>query len=235
MSALFTVANYKTLKSKDFGFLTFGIHLAPHKLSGFNVCSDASEGCIESCLNLAGMGAFSTTQKARIEKTKDLFKNKDEFLFKLRDETIKAIRKAEKVGLVPCFRLNLTSDVKWERLKFSDSNKNIFETFPEIQFYDYSKSYSRLFLDIPNYHMTFSRSETALNHLQVSMAMAAKKNVAMVFNVKKGEELPMTYQDVSVIDGDVNDLRFLDPMGVIVGLRAKGPAKKDKTNFVIHL
>lgn len=83
--------------------------------------------------------------------------------------------------------------------------------------------------------MTFSRSETALNHLQVSMAMAAKKNVAMVFNVKKGEELPLTYQNVSVIDGDVNDLRFLDPMGVIVGLRAKGPAKKDKTNFVIHL
>jgi hypothetical protein len=35
------------------------------------------------------------------------------------------------------------------------------------------------------------------------------------------------------VDGDKDDLRFLDPQGVIVGLKAKGDAKHDDTGFVI--
>jgi hypothetical protein len=38
---------------------------------------------------------------------------------------------------------------------------------------------------------------------------------------------------VRVIDGDVDDVRWMDEQGVVVGLRAKGLAKKDDTGFVI--
>ena len=35
------------------------------------------------------------------------------------------------------------------------------------------------------------------------------------------------------MDGDADDLRFLDPAGSVVALYAKGRAKKDKTGFVV--
>ena len=40
------------------------------------------------------------------------------------------------------------------------------------------------------------------------------------------DKLPKKFQGRRVIDGDQHDLRFLDPAGVIVGLIAKGSAKK---------
>ena len=53
-------------------------------------------------------------------------------------------------------------------------------------------------------------------------------NVAVVFR----KELPSTWNNVEVIDGDKTDLRFLDGRGKIVGLTAKGDAKKDQSGFV---
>ena len=49
--------------------MTFGLHLAPHTLSGYNVCPHASKGCAEACLNTAGRGRMNMVQDARIKKT----------------------------------------------------------------------------------------------------------------------------------------------------------------------
>ena len=38
-----------------------------------------------------------------------------------------------------------------------------------------------------------------------------------------------------VINGDKTDMRFKDPVGVIVGLKAKGKARKDTSGFVIDV
>ena len=57
-------------------------------------------------------------------------------------------------------------------------------------------------------------------------------NIAVVF---KGKELPETYKGRKVINGDISDHRFLDPAGVVVGLLAKGKAKKDNSGFTIDL
>jgi hypothetical protein len=57
-------------------------------------------------------------------------------------------------------------------------------------------------------------------------------NVATVFGIKKSQPMPETYNDVPVFNGDDSDLRFLDPKGVVVGLYAKGKAKKDTSGFV---
>jgi hypothetical protein len=44
--------------------------------------------------------------------------------------------------------------------------------------------------------------------------------------------MPATYNGLPVFNGDDSDLRFLDPKGVIVGLYAKGRARKDTSGFV---
>lgn len=228
---LLTTANAKIKKGEKLGFQTFGIHLAPASLSGFNVCKDASSGCAAACLNTAGMGAFSNVQLARIEKTRLFFSNKSGFIAQLTKEIGAAIRFASKRGMQACFRLNLTSDLPWE--KITVGGKSIFQIYPQVQFYDYTKSHSRMsaFLngDMPkNYHLTFSRSETN-GEIALSI-LKSGGNVAMVFR----KRLPSSYMGAEVINGDETDLRFLDGAGKIVGLVEKGRAKKDTTGFVLE-
>ena len=228
---LLTTANAKIKKGEKLGYLTYGIHLAPASLSGFNVCKDASAGCAAACLNTAGMGVFSNVQKARIEKTKLFFKNKMGFMGKLVREIIAAIKSAEKKEFKVAFRLNLTSDLPWEKIKVQ--GVSIFDMFPEVQFYDYTKSPERMtaFLSgvMPkNYHLTFSRSES--NHNLCLSFLKSGGNVAMVFR----KSLPSQFQGFAVVDGDETDLRFMDGAGKIVGLKEKGLAKKDETGFVLE-
>jgi hypothetical protein len=228
---LLTTANAKIRKGEKIGFKTFGIHLAPASLSGFNVCKDASAGCAASCLNTAGMGAFSNVQLARIEKTRLFFKNKVAFLAQLIKEIAAAIKSAEKQGLTAVFRLNLTSDLPWEKIKLND--KTVFQLFPQVTFYDYTKSPERMtaFLagEMPkNYHLTFSKSET--NGAIAESILKSGGNVAMVFR----KSLPSKWLGAEVINGDETDLRFLDGAGKIIGLVEKGKAKKDESGFVIE-
>jgi len=228
---LLTTANAKIRKGEKMGYLTYGIHLAPASLSGFNVCKDASAGCAAACLNTAGMGIFSNVQKARIEKTKLFFKDKIGFMGKLVREIIAAIKSAEKKELQAVFRLNLTSDLPWEKIKVQ--GVSIFDMFPEVMFYDYTKSPERMtvFLagEMPqNYHLTFSKSET--NGAIAESILKSGGNVAMVFR----KSLPSKWLGVEVVNGDETDLRFLDGAGKIIGLVEKGKAKKDESGFVIE-
>jgi hypothetical protein len=248
--SLLNSGNSKTRKGEKKGFTTYGIHLAPASLSGFNVCDSSSAGCRWACLNTAGRGAMNSVQKARIKKTLFFFKDKQGFLAELWAEVAKSIRSAARKNMVPCFRLNLTSDLPWEKIKFN--GQSVMEAFPNVQFYDYCKSPERMTAfvnsqtapqtwagnwkhvatggrDWPkNYHLTFSRSET-----NGALALAFLKsggNVAMVFR----KSLPATYYGHEVIDGDETDLRFLDGSGKIIGLKEKGLAKKDATGFVLE-
>lgn len=240
---LLSDSNPKIQKGQSKGYLTFIMHLAPGKLSGFNVCPGASAGCLSSCLNTAGRGRFEQIQHARIRKTKWFFEDRDSFMNQLVKDIAEGIRKADRNGMIPVFRLNGTSDIRWEnipvpRLPFGGA-KNIFEMFPNVQFYDYTKLSNRR--NIPaNYHLTFSRSES--NDDKIPEAIESGMNIAVVFSTKKNEDLPSEYvhpfpnygRILPVVDGDDTDLRFLDPDGCIVGLRSKGRAKKDMSGFVVH-
>lgn len=212
------------------GFLTYGIHLAPFNLSGFNVCANASAGCASACLNTAGRGRMTNIQKARIAKTKRFFSDKKLFLQQLSKEIKSAIKSADKKQMTACFRLNLTSDLPWEGIKLD--GLSLMEMFPDVQFYDYTKSFKRAkkFADgqMPkNYHLTFSRSECNDNLCDILKDLGV--NIATVFR----NSLPETYKGLPVIDGDETDLRFLDGESKIIGLVEKGLAKKDETGFVI--
>ena len=174
---------------------------------------------------------MTSVQKARIAKTHLFFSNKDLFLSMLWQEVESSIKSAGRKGMTPCFRLNLTSDLPWEKIKFN--GQSVMEAFPGVQFYDYTKSPERMVKHVngempKNYHLTFSRSET--NGAICLGILRSGGNVAMVFQ----DSLPDTYYECEVIDGDSDDLRFLDATGVIVGLKAKGRGKVDHTGFVLQ-
>ena len=223
---LLTLGNTKTVKGEAMGYQTYIMHLAPSTLSGYNTCPMASEGCAAACLNTAGRGRFTATQEARIRKTRWFFENRETFMAQLVKDIQAAIRKATREGFIPVFRLNGTSDIRWESVAVNGF-RNIMEMFPSQTFYDYTKLQNRK--NIPsNYHLTFSRSEE--NFTAVDTMMAKGYNTAIVFN-----ELPAIYNGYTVIDGTETDLRFLDPRGVVVGLLAKGKAKKDRSGFVVDI
>lgn len=228
---LLSDANPKIQKGTSKGYLTFIMHLAPGSLSGHNVCPGASAGCLATCLNTAGRGRFQNIQQARIRKTEWFFRDRKGFMAQLVKDVEAGIRKADRLKLTPVFRLNGTSDIRWETVKVG-SYKNIFEMFPNVQFYDYSKLSNRK--NIPaNYHLTFSRSES--NENKLDEAISNGMNVAVVFSTKKKNDLPSRYRSLPVVDADETDLRFLDPKGSVCGLRAKGQAKKDASGFVVHI
>ena len=129
--SLLNSGNSKTRKGEKKGFTTYGLHLAPANLSGFNVCKDASIGCGNACLNTAGRGAMNSVQKARIKKTLFFFKDKQKFLAELWAEVSKSIKSASRKGMTPCFRLNLTSDLPWEKIKFN--GHSVFKTVKVLQ------------------------------------------------------------------------------------------------------
>ena len=226
---LLGINNTKMLKSIEMGYLTAILHLAPHKLSGANICPKASQGCIKACLNTSGRGRFEFTQKSRLNKTYYFLKDRQKFLLQLNNEIKNFNKKAIKQGLKPAVRLNGTSDLIWERYPIKD-NKNIMELNPDIQFYDYTKIKNRLSDKLPNnYHLTFSKSES--NGDEIKDLLTTAFNIAVVFK----DKLPKTYLGRNVVDGDISDLRFLEPKGVIVGLATKGNAKTDNTGFVVNL
>lgn len=228
---LFTESNPKLEKGESLGYLSFGLHFAPHTISGYQVCASASAGCASACLYTSGHGKFTRTQNARIQKTKRFFEARSAFLQDMVKDMQACIRKAARQKLAPAFRLNLTSDIRWETVEVQGT-RNIMELFDGEVFYDYTKHPNRR--DIPkNYHLTFSRSEN--NHDKVTAAFESGMNVAIVFDVPKKKSLPETFWGRRVIDGRTHDLRFLDPQGVWVGLSALGDGKKDMSGFVVNL
>ena len=220
MFKLLSTANPKIQKGTAKGYLSFILHLAPADLSGREVCPKRTKGCTAACLNTAGRGGMfkrgettNVIQKARIRKTQYFFEHRNSFLQDLEADIRKAVKFAERQGLKPVFRLNGTSDLSWEKYY-------IIEKFPDVQFYDYTKVLGRKISHLPNYHLTFSAADG--NDADVTKALAQGMSVATVF-----DQIP-----AGVYSADEDDLRFLDPKGIVLGLKAKGRAKKDTTGFV---
>jgi len=228
MFKLLSTANPKIQKGTKMGYLSFILHLAPADLSGRETCPKRTAGCTAACLNTAGRGGMfkkgentNMIQKARIRKTKYFFEARDYFMQDLYADIQKAIKFAEKQGLKPVFRLNGTSDLSWE--KYTINDKNLFELFPDVQFYDYTKVLGRKVAKYPNYHLTFSKADG--NDADVAEALLQGMSVVAVY-----DQIPE-----GVPSADETDLRFLDPKGIMLGLKAKGRAKKDLSGFVIRL
>jgi len=208
--------NLKTINS-------YIMHLSPHKENSYgkNVCGHASNGCASACLNTAGRGAFSNVRNARIKKTDYLFDDMNSFLSTLSNELRKANNKPSAV------RLNGTSDLDFISLLQTKLGVDVLTEMPNLKFYDYTKNLKRAMKYLGSeYHLTFSRSET--NDAECLEYLRAGGQVAVVF-----DKLPDTWHGFKVIDGDDDDLRYLDMGGVVIGLKAKGKAKHDTSGFVV--
>jgi len=190
--------------------------------------------CKEACLNTAGRGGIfkkgestNVIQEARKRKT-DLFLNdRDTFMSLLVKDIQAFVRKCERLDKKPCIRLNGTSDIQWELIPI-DNYANIFDMFSDVQFYDYTKIPTRKVSSIKNYHLTWSYSEA--NDKYARLFEQVPYNKAVVFH----GGLPRLFKGIKVIDGDTTDMRFLDKQNRVVGLKAKGLAKKDTSGFVIQ-
>jgi hypothetical protein len=228
-------ADAKTIKGEVKGVLTGILYLAPHTLSGYQVCPKATAGCMMSCLYTAGQGVYTNVQKSRINRTLWFFQDRDGFMETIVTDVQRLIRKSTKLGLIPAIRLNGTSDIAWEKIKCVKDGKeyrSLMAAFPEVQFYDYTKVRGRVTaLALPNYHLTFSLAED--NDAEASAAIAEGYNVAVVMKVKRAEAKPATWGGYPVVDGDSDDIRFRDPKGGhVVALFPKGKATKDTSGFV---
>ena len=225
--------NAKTVKGEQLGFLTGILYLAPSDISGFNVCPMAKLAeCEKPCLYTAGRGAFTSIQLARINKTKYYFEDRQNFMLNIVKDIEKGIKQAKKAGLTLLIRLNGTSDIKWENVYFTYDNKQttIFDLFPEIQFYDYTKIANRV--DLPkNYDLTFSYSGVVTFQKYVKKAIDNQMRIATVF--RRVEDIPTEFLGLPVVSGDNSDIRHLDNQNSIVALYAKGKAKKDYSGFVV--
>jgi len=219
----------KTSKGMKRGYLTGVLYLAPAMEADgeHNMCLMATAECMAGCLWKAGRAAFMPNIiKARIRKTlwylRDVEAFKEAFKEALRRDVARLVRMAEKLGMIPAVRVNGTSDQP--KLAMA-----IAKEFPSVMFYDYTKLGKPWNRVRKNYHVTYSFSGENLKHSL--MALARGVNVAVVFQ----KELPRTWNGFEVVDGDRDDLRFLDPRGVVVGLKAKGPAKRLKAGGFVQI
>ena len=219
---LLTVSKPKTTKSQEHGYLTGILHLKPN----YAICPNASKGCMAACLNTAGRGGMDSVQKARAKRTALFMCDPGAFKYLVADDITKLRNKARKQGKKLAIRLNGTSDIGWE-----NEWAAVFKQFPDVIFYDYTPNFPRMCgymsgLLPDNYKLCFSLKED--NMLEAETILSRGGNVAVVFRGK----LPKTWKGKQVVDGDAHDLRFLDPDNVVVGLTAKGKAKKDTSGFV---
>lgn len=220
--------NAKTVKTERVtGYRVRVLHLAPAKLSGKEVCPGRSPGCTAGCLNTAGMGAFDTSQRARIARTRYYFADKPAFMIQLAGEISRARRRARRDGVKLAIRLNGTSDLDWE---------GIIRMFPDVQFYDYTKVWERMdawmsYTRPPNEYLVWSLSEREDSTQRAMDVLRCGHSVAAVADARV---LPSWMSGETLVDGDEHDLRFLDRGPCVVLLRPKGRAKRDKRGFVLR-
>lgn len=243
MKLLNVDTNAKTVKGQKVGYMTGIMYLAPYDVAGISVCPMSElAGCQKTCLFVQGRARASsptnlltsvngkqykdnTIIRARIRRTEWFHSDREGFLNQLEKEVHALIRKAKRKNLIPTVRLNGTSDIRWENVRFKNGD-TLFDRFPDLQWYDYTKIGNRR--NVPdNYHLSWSYSGANQKYIDT---MPKDLNTVVVFNGK----MPDTFLGRKVVDGDKNDLRFLDGEGVVVGLKAKGSARYDQSGFVVH-
>lgn len=204
---------------------TFTLMLLPERSVFGNACPMA-DGCAEGCLASSGKGAMYGTQYARMVRMAFMLAHPWEFGVLLAVELRAGLARHGRIG----FRPNCVSDIRWELA--TPRMVATLAAHGRVSFYDYTAWAPRFRSDRPaGYSLTFS-AKVSHDAEWIRSMLADGHNVAVPFNVRRGQAMPVSWQGMPVIDGDVTDLRPSDPVGVIVGLRAKGDAIGDTSGFV---
>lgn len=219
----------KTVKGERIGFLSGILYLTPDD----ELCPLARlAGCMAGCLRSAGRGAFDSVQAARDAKTAFFRDNREAFMLSFAADVWSLVRKARKLNMDPLVRPNGTSDIPFENIPVIDG-KNLFQLFPNVMFYDYTKHPSRNLegKTAGNYDLTYSFSAVTPKPISLKgLQNPHNRRTAVVFH--KREEIPASFRGWPVVDGDDTDVRHIEPARVVVALYAKGKAKHDTSGFV---
>ena len=225
----------KIEKNMKVGQMTYSLYLAPAKVSGYNMCPMSTPECRIGCLHTSGRAKMdksgSIITRARIIKSRLFYENREYFMQWLIAEIGNAFKNAMKNNMGFSVRLNATSDIQWEQIKLH--GKTIFEYFPTVQFYDYTKIGMRFKKQLPkNYHLTYSY--TGRNLFECIGVLKNNENVAVIFNVKNEKDLPKTWHGFEVLNGDLTDYRPNDLKGRVIGLKWKNIKDKVNNEYVKH-
>ena len=246
--------NMKTEKSSGEGVLTKGLTLAPHTTSGlhgFNSCVKSSTECRAGCLGLTAGGNRQYPDAAlssKVIRTHFLAKHPEHAARILDNEIGNHVKNAAKKGMKPGVRLNVTSDISWEK-----HAPQLFDRHPAAQFYDYTKLSNRVgHPDLPkNYHLTLSHTGTDHDESNDKAAVDTLKRghvVAMVYHRGKKIPHPTHVEDVQtgnrypIVNGDKDDNTFdrhesigrkegTKGHGVVSGLQLKGIKNEEAGKF----
>jgi len=239
---IFSVDSAKAVKAQGYGYLNAIHYMAPADVAGVgDLCPSRTPGCTAACLGwysgqasmVAHDADINSVRQSRMDKARRFMKDRAAYMRDVVRSIELAERKAARMGLALCVRMNGSTDISWEGIACERDGvryRNLMDAFPHIQFVDYTKIASRMRRALPtNYHLTLSRTER--NDATVADVVRAGGNAAVVF-----DRVPAEWQGLRVIDGDAHDLRHLDPRGVIVGLTPKGrKAKRDTSGFIVRL
>jgi hypothetical protein len=244
----FSVDSPKAIKAQALGWLNAINYMAPAATAGVgNLCPHASPGCLALCLGWysgqAGMlsndkleSGSNAARNSRVRKARMFMHDRQAFMLCMFNGIQACKRKASRLGMKLCVRPNGATDISWETVRFAygDSQVTIVDLFHDTQFVDYTKNYKRMLrfcnhMLPSNYHLTFSRSET--NEAECENVLRAGGNVAVV----SSREMPGEYLGFPVVDGDLSDLRHLDPKACVVWLTPKGrKARRDTSGMVLR-
>jgi hypothetical protein len=216
---------------------TYLVYLAPAKTSGYNTCSHSTPECRRGCLATSGRAGmellsnnYNRIEQSRIRKARLFYEQPEFFMAWLITEIERKQAKAKKLGFGFSVRLNGTSDIDWQNVKVN--GQSIFEMFPDITFYDYTKNPAKFIGKPDNYHLTLSY--TGRNWSACDAVLKQGVNVAVVFNAKRESDIPATFKGYDVINGDITDYRVDDAKGIIVGLKWKRIADKQAEQDVLN-
>ena len=231
-NSLLTANTAKTVKGESMGWVTGILYLQPHTMAGRKtVCPFSTAACRGACLYHAGMGDLARQRHARLNRTDAYWDDNGLFVDNLAREILDLRSHAVRAGMALAVRLNGTSDIDWEAEETSQG-ASLMELFPNLRFYDYTKWPIEKRMKPTdggavwpaNYHLTYSMAEH--NARECAAYLRAGQGVAVVVPEDRKPEheswFMMGDRQVTVIDGDLHDLRFLDPPGSLVVLKPKG-------------
>jgi hypothetical protein len=241
-SCLWSVST-KTEKSVKLGLadISLVLYLKPGVF-----CPKATEACLAGCLgDTSGHLAMpnGNAQRAMLRRSKWYLEDRQAFQDALIAEACDIVRSWKRSNSrTPkvLVRLNGTSDLPWDATRLD--LRRALHGDADLRFYEYTKKWElhrRFTLDAAEKEHAarfacvhvLSRHENT-KEWEVLDACQRGYTVAVVFSTKAGQALPETYLDLPVIDGDLHDDRTVDPVGCIVGLRAKGAMRKGSAMVV---
>ena len=190
------------------------------------LCAGAkAAGCMDGCISNSGRALiFSSVNKSRQAKADFYEQDQALFIETLKRELSNFDKLCRKQGVQGVVRLNVFSDIQWEK-------HGIPQAFPNLFFYDYTKLAARLGKTPENYKLMFSYSGRSQYAKQVAIALKTDVPMVVVFR----GPMPEYFLDRPVVNGDASDLDNVFAGRVVIGLKEKRTLVQADNGFVVDM